>query len=215
MILRYSKILLFIILSQTINAQMQVDWQQCYCGMETNIAYDIAQSGNEFIVLGTIKEGGGGQITCTDENATWIIKISNSGDLIWQKCLFHIGGYRMQKAIGSHHYYITGGTISEPYPDEYNAYVGKMDSSGTFIWERSLGNEIGLSDYQHYGESTNDGGFVAIADIYSQGGDITNWYGGYDGWVIKIDLTGAIEWQQCIGGTSYDRFTSSKHIVND
>ncbi len=204
MILRYAKILFLVLLSQTIMAQMQVDWQQCYGGMEADVANDVTQSGNDFLVIGTVTEGGGGQITCTDENATWLIKIDSSSNIIWQKCFFHFGGYRMQQANESSYYYITGGTISEPYPDAYNVYVGKIDTSGTFIWEKALGNQIGVSDYQHYGVSTNDGGFVAIADIFSQGGDITNWYGGYDGWIIKLDSLGNTEWDFTVGSQNAD-----------
>jgi len=214
MMLRFAKILFLVLLSQTIVAQMQVDWQQCYGGMEADVANDVAQSGNDFLVIGTVTEGGGGQITCTDEDATWLIKIDNSSNIIWQKCFFHFGGYRMQQANASSYYYITGGTISEPYPDAYNVYVGKIDTSGTFIWEKALGNQIGVSDYQHYGESTNDGGFVAIADIFSQGGDITNWYGGYDGWVVKLDSLGNTEWDFTIG-TANSEFIIGITQTND
>ena len=198
MVLQLSKLLLLLIFSQSLFGQFQIDWQQCFCSMDHDIAYDIAQTEGGYLVLG-IQWGGDGQVTCSDDGSTWLLKIDNTGNLIWQKCYEHIGGYRMEKAIGSPYYYLTGGTISEPYPNAYNLWVGKMDSSGAFIWEKTLGNENGVSDYLHYGVSTNDGGFVAIADIFSQGGDITNWYGSYDGWIVKLDSLGNKEWDFTIG----------------
>lgn len=179
---------------------MQVNWQQCYCGMESDLAVDVAQSGDEFLVLGRVRAAPpGGQVSCTNDDATWLLKIDNMGNIIWQKCIFHFGGHRMQKAIGSDFYYISGATISEPYPDAFNLYLGKLDSAGSIIWERSLGNDIGISDYHFYCASTNDGGVVATVDIFSQGGDITNWYGGYDGWAIKLDSLGNTDWDFTLG----------------
>ncbi len=198
MMLRLSNILFLLIFSQSLFAQLQIDWQQCFCSMDGDIAYDITQTEDGYLVLG-IQWGGDGQVTCTDDGSTWLLNIDNTGNLRWQKCYDHIGGYRMEKAIGSQYYYLTGATVAEPYPNAYNVWVGKMNSSGVFIWEKTLGNDNGVSDYLHYGVSTNDGGFVAIADIYSQGGDITNWYGSYDGWIVKLDSLGNKEWDYTIG----------------
>ncbi len=183
---------------------MQIDWQQCFCSMDADIAYDITLTEGGYLVVG-MEQGGDGQVTCSDDGGTWLLKIDNTGNLIWQKCYYEIGGYRMEKAIGSPYYFLTGGTVSEPYPNVYSMWVGKMDSTGVFIWERTLGNENGISNYNHYGVSTNDGGFVAIADIFSQGGDITNWYGGYDGWIVKLDSLGNKEWDFTIGSSNFER----------
>ena len=102
--LRLSKLLLLLFLSQSLFAQLQVDWQQCFCSMDHDIAYDIAQTEEGYLVLG-IEWGGDGQVTCSDDGSTWLLKIDNSGNLIWQKCYEHIGGYRMEKAIDSPNYF--------------------------------------------------------------------------------------------------------------
>lgn len=39
-------------------------------------------------------------------------------------------------------------------------------------------------------------------------GDITNFHGGNDGWILKLSATGVIEWQQCLGGTELDHLMS-------
>jgi hypothetical protein len=171
--------------------------------MGHDIAYDIAQTTGGYLVVGG-QQGGDGQVTCSNEGSIWLLKINNTGNLIWQRCYNSIGGYRIEKAIGSPYYYLTGGTISESYRDIYNLSVSKIDSTGAIIWERVLGNEneYAVDDYSHYGASTNDGGFIAIVTIFAGGGDITNWYGSYDGWIVKLDSLGNTEWDFTIGSAS-------------
>jgi hypothetical protein len=183
--------------------QFQIDWQQCYGSMETDIAYDIVPTVDGYLVTGAVFSGGG-QVTCTLEGAGWLIKIDVSGNLLWQKCFEKKGAYRMVKAIGTPHYYLIGGSNADPYPDAYNLWVAKIDSLGNIIWERTLGNTIGILSGDQYGEATEDGGVIATAQIDSQGGDITNWYGGYDGWVIKLDSAGNTEWDQSIGSSQFE-----------
>ena len=201
MALRFSEFLFLLMFSQSLFGQLQVNWQQCFCSMDYDIAYDIAQTEGGYLVVG-MQEGGDGQVTCTEDPGIWLLKINNTGNLIWEKCYDHAAAYRMTQAFGNSNYYLMGATISEPYPDVPNLWISKMDSTGSFIWERTLGNNTGISDYNFYSTSTNDGGVAASVDIFSQDGDITNWYGSYDGWIIKLDSLGNTEWDFTIGTSS-------------
>jgi hypothetical protein len=200
---------LFIILSSLFlfffvsHGQFQIDWQQCYGSMDRDIAYDIAQIDDGYLVTGAVFSGGG-QVTCTEDEAGWLIKIDNSGNLLWQKCFIRKGAYRMVRAIGGPYFYLIGGSNNEPYPDDYNLWVAKIDTLGNIIWERTLGNNIGILGGDQYGEATADGGVIATAQIDSEGGDITNWHGGYDGWVIKLDSAGNTQWDQSIGSSEFE-----------
>lgn len=200
MILRYAKILFLVLFSQTIVAQMQIDWQQCFCSMDGDEAWDVAQVADGYLVIG-MQSGGDGQVTCSDAGSAWLLKIDGMGNLVRQKCYFDRNAYRMFNEFGGSNLYIVGAAWIDPYPDEGNLWVSKIDSVGNIIWERSLGNDIGVSSYNFYGNPTNDGGCIATVDIFSQGGDITNWYGGYDGWVVKLDSLGNTEWDFTIGSS--------------
>jgi hypothetical protein len=179
-------------------AQMLINWQQSFGGMNVDCAYDIAQTEGGYLVAGNALSNDG-QVNCyVDGGSLWLLKIDNSGNLLWQMC-YENDAYRIIKAIGNPDYYLVGGVISEPYPDDYNLWISKIDSLGNIIWERTLGNSIGILGGDQYGEATNDGGVIATAQIDSQGGDITNWYGGYDGWIIKLDSTGNTEWDFSVG----------------
>ena len=185
--------------------QFQIDWQQSYGSMATDIAYDIVQTNDGYLVAGAAYSGGG-QVTCFEEGGGggWLLKIDNFGNLLWQKCTVNRGAYRMVKAIGGTYFYLIGGSNDDPYPDAYNLWVAKIDTLGNIIWERTLGNNIGILSGDQYGEATADGGVIATAQIDSQGGDITYWHGGYDGWVIKLDSLGNTEWDQSIGSSQFE-----------
>jgi hypothetical protein len=79
----------------------------------------------------------------------------------------------------------------------------KLDKGGNLQWEKSLGGsgaEIGVTI-----KSTNDGGYIVGASADISDGDVQcSIHGFYDGWIIKLDPIGNIEWQQCLGGTNGD-----------
>ncbi|MDR1040070.1 MAG: hypothetical protein LBR80_07885 [Deltaproteobacteria bacterium] len=48
--------------------------------------------------------------------------------------------------------------------------------------------------------ATRDGGVVAAGWTDSEDGDVTNYHGGRDAWVAKLDREGNLEWQRTFGG---------------
>jgi hypothetical protein len=64
--------------------------------------------------------------------------------------------------------------------------VGKID--------RGSGVDL-LSD----AVTTSDGGLIAVGWTSSSDGDVTQYYGGSDTWVVKLDSSGAIERDKTIG----------------
>ena len=195
----------FILFANCMISQMQINWQQSYGSMGYDHAYDIVPTEGGYLVIG-VTLANGGQVECNYDNSNplWMVKINNYGSLIWQRCYHGYDALRIVKSIGSDDYYLVGGTYSEPYPDDYNLWISRIDSLGNIIWERTLGNTIGILGGDQYGEATNDGGVIATAQIDSQGGDITNWNGGYDGWVIKLDNVGNTEWDVSIGSSHFE-----------
>lgn len=80
-------------------------------------------------------------------------------------------------------------------------------------WQKCFGgtgSEIALSVQQ-----TKDLGYIVAGYTDSHNGDVTgfhpNLYGGndlYDYWVVKIDSSGDIQWQKCLGGSGQDEASS-------
>jgi len=53
---------------------------------------------------------------------------------------------------------------------------------------------------------TSDNGFLITGISTGNSGDVSGFHGSFanDAWVLKIDSTGSIEWQKCLGGSAYD-----------
>ena len=68
-------------------------------------------------------------------------------------------------------------------------------------WKKCLGGSS--RDFAYAIQQTTDGGYIIAGDSWSTDGDVTNNHG-YDCWVVKLDGSGNIQWQKCLGGTNVD-----------
>jgi len=84
--------------------------------------------------------------------------------------------------------------------DDY--WIMKIDSSGGIIWDKIVGGN--RHDQLWTGTSTADGGVAALGWSCSNDGDVSEWYGGYDMWLIKLNSDGVIEWDKSIGTSGSD-----------
>jgi len=67
---------------------------------------------------------------------------------------------------------------------------------------------MGGSGYEIIGgvKETLDGGYIVAGSSESSNGDLTDNYGLYDAWLIKLNALGAVEWQKNYGGSDLDSF---------
>ncbi len=101
------------------------------------------------------------------------------------------------------------GDKTEVSNGEVDFWVVKLDSTGAIQWQNSIGGNT--ADYLYVVEEIGDGyilGGVSYSD--SSGDKSENSMSWSDYWVVKIDSTGIIEWENTIGGDDRDEFTSIK-----
>ncbi|MGB4094684.1 MAG: T9SS type A sorting domain-containing protein, partial [Bacteroidales bacterium] len=91
-------------------------------------------------------------------------------------------------------------------------WVVKLNSSGDIEWQKCLGGTN--SDWAYSIQQTNDSGFIVAGYTHSNNGDVSGNHGYYDYWVVKLNSSGDIEWQKCIGGTNYE-FANSIQQTSD
>ncbi len=146
----------------------------------------------------------------------WIIKLKPSGGIKWQKVFggnlnddpYAVaetadGGY----VIGGTSYSGISGNKTENTNGGTDFWVVKVSSTGTLLWQNTIGGVA--NDNLFDLTATLDGG-VALIGQSSSGisGDkteaVVGGTGDYDYWVVKLDVSGNIEWQNTIGGTSGD-----------
>ncbi|MEO8066736.1 MAG: T9SS type A sorting domain-containing protein [Flavobacteriales bacterium] len=137
-----------------------------------------------------------------------VVKMTSNGTIVWVHDLggsYDERGYAIDPTPDGG-FLIAGQTHSNDVDVSGNhgaddAWVVKLDQNGIIQWQRCLGgsgNEVGYDI-----SSTPDGGSVVLCGtVYSDDGDVTGSHGMDDVWVVKLDAVGAIEWQQCYGGSN-------------
>ncbi len=86
----------------------------------------------------------------------------------------------------------------------------------TIEWQTCLGGTQteGFLTFINGLQQTIDGGYIIGSRTNSNDGNVSGNHGGNcgaacnDGWVVKLDSGGIIQWQKCLGGTSEDVFSA-------
>jgi uncharacterized repeat protein (TIGR01451 family) len=143
-------------------------------------------------------------------NDFWVVKLDRQGVLEWQTCA---GGSGLDRAsdiaiTADGGYLIVGATYSADgdvsgHHGGADLWIVKLHARGTLEWSRCLGGSADDVAVSIVGGA--NGSFLIAGYSNSTDGDVTGNHGGNDLWLLEVDPTGAILWQQSIGGTGDDR----------
>ncbi len=147
----------------------------------------------------------------------WVVKLDTKGEIKWQKTL---GGQYVDelKSIEQTNDkgYILGGYSNSPISGDktqgnfgLNDYwIIKLDEDGNELWQHTLGGD--QDDTLFALTQTNDGGFIAGGNSNSGATNSKSKsnQNGADFWVLKLDKTGTIEWQETYNHGEKDVLTS-------
>lgn len=131
----------------------------------------------------------------------------------WQKCLGGTGidnGCRLTQANDGG-YIVSGASRSNngdvsgnhnPSGNYSDSWIIKLDNLGIISWQKCFGGTAieGLA----LPMQTTDGGYILAGSTGSNDGDVSGNHGNDDVWVLKLNSTGDLQWQKCLGGTSFD-----------
>lgn len=123
----------------------------------------------------------------------WIVKIDSDGDLEWDK---HYGGannevFHFIDQTKNGDYIVLGYTSS--FGDQDNMWYLKLDKNGEIDQNKTFGREFdGFND----ATKTKDDGYV-LTGWYKKEGDDT-----YNSYLIKIDISGEVEWTKIYSDSS-------------
>ncbi|HEY0066217.1 MAG TPA: T9SS type A sorting domain-containing protein [Flavisolibacter sp.] len=140
----------------------------------------------------------------------WIVKMTSSGAIQWQKAFGGSGNEFVRKMIylpdgGAAIMGITNsvnGDITDPR-GHGDIWVFRIDASGNLLWSKALGGTA--ADELRNADKSLDNGFILTGFTSSNNFDVSGNHGGEDVWVVKLSSSGAIEWQKCLGGTGSER----------
>lgn len=104
---------------------------------------------------------------------------------------------------------IPGGMIpSAGYHGGYDLWCVKLDRHFNIEWQKLYGGSY--ADDGLYGMKELDNGYVFLARTNSNDGDVTGFNGTpgqnntYNIWVVRIDSSGSLLWEQCFGSAKFD-----------
>lgn len=206
-----------------LNGSGDIVWQKCFGGKKDDRANSIIKSGDGgYIIAGyTFSQDGDitGKHNGTDCADFWIIKITEEGEMVWQKCL---GGSSWDRAYsiiaGTDGGYIVTGYAESKDGDVignhggWDTWVIKLTEIGDVEWQKCLGGSGNDVAYSVLG--TSDGGYILAGSTRSANGDVSGNHGVADFWLVKLNGIGDIEWQKCLGGSGYDEAYSIVEGIN-
>ncbi|MFI5219541.1 MAG: T9SS type A sorting domain-containing protein [Bacteroidia bacterium] len=206
-----------------------IQWQNTIGGIYTEWLTCLRQTTNGgYIIGGYSNSPASGDKT---ENSIgsddyWIIKLDSLGNIQWQNTIggnnsdklnsigqttdggYILGGSSQSNISGDKTENVVGNTIWGDY------WVIKIDSSGNIQWQNTIGGND--NDYLWFVQQTSEGGYVLGGNSGSNiSGDKTeDNIGNYDFWIVKIDQSGNILWQNTIGGTNHDIISSGTQTLD-
>ncbi|MCB9182557.1 MAG: T9SS type A sorting domain-containing protein [Flavobacteriales bacterium] len=184
----------------------QMQWGNRIGGLGlARILHGALMADGNFVFTGSMYDAGEEMPDWIGDEDLWIVKVSPTGSLIWERSY---AGMVDRDDLGLHvaarsdgGCFVSGqrGLTSD------DAWVISLTSNGDELWSHTyggLGPDLGSSVV-----TTTDGGALMAAWTGSTDGDVsTPLHGVYDGWLVKLDANGDIEWDRTYGGSDVDQF---------
>ncbi len=207
----------FWVVKQDYNGDVQ--WQRMYGGSGYDHATSVAPvMGGGFVITGgtTSHDGDVGGLDGGNFSDIWVIRIDDLGNLIWQ---MRFGsstsdtGSGIQQTTDGGFLLLAEASTNDGDIEGNHGYadfwLAKLDSSGELLWQRSFGGSD--TDAPFALSLTADGGSILAGYTLSDDGDVTGFHPGSftgDGWVVKVDSVGDLQWQKALGGSGDDYLLS-------
>ncbi len=205
-----------------------IEWENTIGGDDSDETPYVRQTTDGgYIVGGSSNSGISGDKTEENVENTgtddyWIVKLDQVGNITWQNT---IGGNNWELLFSVNQTldggYILGGiSNSEISGDKTEGVIGgsgrndywivKLDAVGNIQWQNTIGGSETEFDCKVI--QTTDGGFCAAGYSRSDAsGDKTeNSIGDYDYWMVRLNNSGVVQWDNTIGGSGWERFTDLK-----
>ncbi len=206
-----------------------INWQETYnaTGFDEIIS-TLQTSDGGFIHAGVSSSGIGGDKTegylgGPVYGDCWIVCTNSIGEILWQNTIGGSGdeaAHQIRQTADGNYFvgaWSNSGISGDKTEPSFGGstfgdfWVIKLDSTGNIIWQKTIGGS--QDEFLSSLELTYDGGCIVAGNSKSpvSGNKTELFYGGAshgDGWIVKLDEFGNIEWQKSLGGAGDD-------LIND
>jgi hypothetical protein len=212
-----------------LNATGDIILNKKYGGSDDDHGYAAVVNSDGTMVMAGESFSENNQVTCTNpticESSFWLVKTNTLGDIAWSRCVgsHYSGANYFNRAFNiikttDGGYVAIGSGWDSSIQNTYGAsdfWAVKYDNNGNQVWRNHYGGSG--QDEAYNIRQTTDGGFVIVGSSYSTDGLVTVNLGNYsdqNGWMIKVNANGELEWQKSAGSSSfgYDYFNDVVQI---
>lgn len=190
----------------------QVIWKKAYGGPADEAASKIIPTNDGgYFLLGTTDSQDGDVTSNYGASDVWLIKISEDGEISWQKTYGGTAADRGNSiaATSDGNFMIVGSTHSLDY-DLFSAgnhgsedlWAFKINPDGEILWSKCYGGSN--DDWAASIIPTSDGGGIIAGGSRSTNADAINNHGLVDAFVLRLNTTGVIQWKKMFGNIGQD-----------
>ena len=183
-----------------------LEWSRFFGGSFTDTPFGVVETTDNNYIIAASSDSE--DFNISNNKGTydfWILKISNNGNLIWEKSF---GGSEIDEARGitatnDGNFIVVGDTRSQDKDVSLNnggadLWMLKISNDGNLIWEKTFGGSN--FDVARSISKTQDNGYIIAGNSRSSDVDFTN-QGQSDAWILKVDNSGNKVWQKFVGGS--------------
>ncbi len=186
-----------------INASGEPLWNQTYGGSAYESCHAlIVDPQGGFLLAGNTASYGKGNFDF------WLLKIDTKGRILWDQTY---GGKKNDQCatviVDPRGGYLLAGRTQSYSVEEDDFWLIKTDVEGWIVWNRTYGGP--MYDYCSEIFPTSDGGLLLVGRTRSYGTGILSL------WLLEIDQTGLVRWNQTYGGASMTYPNSAIALTNN
>lgn len=223
-------ILLIIIITPSGSCAQEVLWEKSFGGKQSEYLLDVVPTADYgFLLAGSSLSDKSGNKDNKGQGDLdyWLWKMSERGDIDWQKQLGGSGTDMLQAAAGT----IDGGFILGGSSDSKKSgdkmvdgfggndyWIIKLNAAGSEQWQHTIGGES--QELLQVVIQTKDGGYLVAGSSSSSAqkseavsenlyAKTAEHYGNLDYWIVKLSRSGQLEWQKSFGGEYADVLKSA------
>ncbi|MEP6584024.1 MAG: T9SS type A sorting domain-containing protein [Ginsengibacter sp.] len=199
-------------------------WQQTYGGTNYERASTAIRTYDGNIIVSSVTASNNGDVIGNHSYYdNWILKLDYAdGSIMWQNSIGGSGDEAPRGILQNRDSSLLISTVTSSTDGDaitnHSSYgndilFSKLTSGGVSLWNKCFGGSINENVYQVYDDTVAQNYLVVGSSTSPNDGDVTGHHHTFsnnfadtlsDAWLFKMDYSGNLLWQKCLGGTDVD-----------